>query len=54
MAYYTTHIYVHSYIYLEILCKLWDILLCSLLNAGILLGLFDHEDGGDMFLRNIS
>jgi hypothetical protein len=39
----------------------WDISPCSLLkltlpdtcfNAGILFGLFDIEDGGDMFLRN--
>jgi hypothetical protein len=27
---------------------------CSLLYAGFLLGLiFDHEDGGDIFLRNV-
>jgi hypothetical protein len=47
----------------------WDIMQCSPLkvnlrfgeilqlatcfHAGILLGLFDPEDGGDMFLRNV-
>jgi hypothetical protein len=29
------------------------ILLASCFHAGVLLGLFDPEDGGDMFLRNV-
>jgi hypothetical protein len=28
-------------------------LLATCFHAGILLGLFDPEDGGDMFLRNV-